>query len=97
MTTQRDMIDKCGKVANTAKIAQGTRCSKKAEIIIHPKGEPSQKKKIIRVGYRKVSFTFEENKDFTLLVVKGMGKNPLMLLTNLKVETEEDALGIMEI
>jgi len=96
MTSKRDMIDEEGKVGNIAKIAKGTRCSRKAEVIIHPKGEPPQKK-IIKVGYQKVSFTFEEDKDFTLVVVKGMGKEPLMLLTNLKVKMGEDALGIMEI
>ena len=47
------MIDKCEKVGNIAKIAEGARCSKKAEIIIHPKGESPQKK-IIKVGYKKV-------------------------------------------
>jgi len=50
MTTKRDMIDKVGRVRNIARIAQNTRCSKRAEIIIHPKGEPPQKK-IIRIGY----------------------------------------------
>ncbi len=96
MTTKRDMIDRQGRVRNIARIAQNTGCSKRAEIIIHPKGEPPQKK-IIRIGYQEVSFTFQEDKDFTLLVVKGMGKKPLMLLTNLKVKTGEDALSIMEI
>jgi len=96
MMSKRDMIDRQGRVRNIAKIAQNTRCSKGAEIIIHPKGEPPQKK-IITVGYQKVSFTFEEDKDFTLVVVKGMGKEPLMPLTNLKVKTGEDALTIMEI
>ncbi len=30
-------------------------------------------------------------------IIKVMGKKPLMLLTNLKVETAEDSLKIMEI
>jgi len=96
MTTQRDMINRQGRVRNIAKIAKDTRCSKKAEITLHPRGESPQKK-IIRVGYQKVSFTFEENKEFTLVVIKGMGKQPLMLLTNLKVENAEDTFTIMEI
>lgn len=96
MMSLRDMIDTEKRVRNIAAIARGTRCSKKAEIVIHPKGEPV-KKKTIRIGFEHVSFTFEENKELTLVVIKGMGKKPLMLLTNLKVETAEDTLKIMEI
>jgi len=54
------MIDRRGRVRNIAKIAKDTRCSKKTEITLHPK-EESPQKKIIRVGYQKVSFTFKEN------------------------------------
>lgn len=96
MTTQRDMIDRGGKTRNMAKIAKGTSCPKKVEITIHPEGERPQKK-IIRIGYQKVSFTFKKDKDLTLVVVKGMGKQPLMLLTNLLVKNIEDALRTMEI
>lgn len=96
MTTRRDMTDAEGKVRNMAAIANGTRCSKKAEITIHPKGEPPQKK-TIRVGFQRVSFTLEEDQELSLVVAKGMGEKPLMLLTNLKVKTAEDALRIMEI
>jgi len=96
MMSLRDMIDAEKRVRNIAAIARGTRCSKKAQIVIHPKGEPVRKK-TIRIGFQHVSFTFEENKELTLVVIKGMGKKPLMLLSNLKVETAEDALKIMEI
>lgn len=96
MMSLRDMIDTERRVRNIAAIARSTRCSKKAEIVIHPKGEPV-KKKTIRIGFQKVSFTFEKNKELALVVIKGMGKKPLMLLTNLKVETAEDALKIMEV
>ena len=50
-----------------------------------------------RIGFQKVSFTFKEDKKLTLVVIKSMGKEPIMLLTNLKVEKDEDALWIMEI
>ena len=96
MMSKRDMIDRQGRVKNIARIAQDTKCPKKAEIIIHSKGEPPQKK-IIRIGYQKVSFTFKEDKDLSLVVVKGMGKEPLMLLANPIVKNTEDALGVMEI
>lgn len=69
---------------------------KEQRLLFIPRESPPQKK-IIRIGYQKVSFTFKEDKDFTLVVVKGMGKKPLILLTNLEVKTEEDALGVMEI
>ena len=96
MMSLRDMINAEKRVRNIAAIARGTRCSKKAQIVIHPKKEPV-KKKTIRIGFQYVSFTFEENKELTLVVIKGMARKPLMLLSNLKVETAEDALKIMEI
>jgi len=96
MTTQRDMINSEGRKQNIAKIAKGTRCSKKVEITIHPKGD-FPRKKMARIGFQKVSFTFKEDKKLTLVVIKGMGKEPIMLLTNLKVEKDEDALWIMKI
>ena len=96
MTTKRDMIDRQGKVRNIASIAQGTRCSQKAEVTVHPKADFPQRK-TIRIGYERVSFTFEESRDLTLVVIKGFGKEPIMLLTNLKVESPEDALTIIEI
>ena len=96
MTTKRDMIDRQGKVRNIASIAQGTRCSQKVEVTVHPKADFPQRK-TIRIGYERVSFTFEESRDLTLVVIKGFGKEPIMLLTNLKVESPEDALTIIEI
>ena len=56
MTTQRDMINSEGRKQNIAKIAKGTRCSKKVEITIHPKGD-FPRKKMARIGFQKVSFT----------------------------------------
>ena len=39
MTSQRDMIDGKGQVRNIAAIAQSTRCTRKVELTIHPKGD----------------------------------------------------------
>lgn len=78
--TQRDMIDAAGRVRNIAAMAKSTRCSKKAEVSIHPKEEPAHSK-TIRVGFQRVSFTLREDMKLTLVVVKGMGEKPLMLLT----------------
>ncbi len=96
MTSQRDMIDRQGRVRNVAAIAQSTRCAKRVELTIHPKGDIPQRK-IIKVGYQRVSFTFEQDKNLILVVVKGLGRKPLMLLTSLEVSDSQDALGIMEI
>jgi len=73
MTSQRDMIDQGGTVRNIVKIAQSTRCPKRAELVIHFKGE-ALRRKTIKVGYQKVSFTFQENKHLALVVIKGLGK-----------------------
>lgn len=62
MMTQRDMIDLEGRVRNIAAIANGARCSKKAEITIHPKGEPIQKK-TIRIVFRKYSLLSKKIKN----------------------------------
>ena len=58
MTTQRDMINSEGGKQNIAKIAKGTRCSKKVEITIHPRRDLSRKK-MARIGFRKImSYNF---------------------------------------
>jgi len=51
MMTQRDMLDAEGRVGNIAAMARSTRCSKKVEISIHPKGEPLHSK-TVRVGFQ---------------------------------------------
>jgi len=96
MSSQRDMIDKKGQVRNIAAIAQSTRCARKVELTIHPKGDIPQRR-TIKIGYQKVFFTFQKDKELTLVVVKGLGKKPLMLLTTLEVASSQDALRIMEI
>ena len=39
MTSPRDMINRQGQVRNIAAIAQSTRCAKRVELTIHPKGD----------------------------------------------------------
>ncbi len=78
------MILNDGQSKNTLKIAERCYCPYKRELIIQKDGK--SKKKIVSMGYRKVKLPFN-NKELYLVVVKGFGEKPLMLLTNLKVET----------
>jgi len=54
------------------------------------------KEKMLHVGWVKARFSFEEL-PVTMVVIKGYGELPLMLITNLEVTHFTDALNILEI
>jgi len=49
----------------------------------------------IKFGYQRV-FLPKENKELTMVVAEGFGKEPMMLLTNVEVKNSSDALQIIE-
>ncbi len=75
-------------------LAKSCRCRRKARLNLCKEGEVP-KEKDLYLGSRRVKLPFS-NTHLTLVVVKGYGKNPLMLLTNLE-RADEDPLGILEI
>jgi len=86
----RDLILKDGQKKNSLKIAWGCHCPEQRELKIEKDGEV--KKKTISVGQIAVKLPFSEQ-TLALVVVKGFGEKPMMLLTNVAIKS----LGVMRI
>ena len=86
----RDLILKDGQKKNSLKIAWGCHCPHQRELKIEKDGE--SKKKTISVGQIRVKLPFS-GKPLWLVVVKGFGEKPMMLLTNVVVKSQ----GVMRI
>ncbi len=86
----RDLILKDGQKKNSLKIAWGCHCPHQRELTIEKDGET--KKKTISVGQIRVKLPFAGQPLF-LVVVKGFGEKPMMLLTNVAVKSQ----GVMRI
>jgi hypothetical protein len=86
----RDLILKEGQRKNSLKIAWGCHCPHQREVTIEKDGET--KKKTISVGRMKVKLPFS-GQPLWLVVVKGFGEKPMMLLTNVAVKSH----GVMRI
>ena len=89
----RDLILKNGQKKNSLKIAWGCHCPHQRELRIEKDGET--KKKTISVGQIGVKLPFSGQPLF-LVVVKGFGEKPMMLLTNVAVKSER-VMRILEI
>jgi len=86
----RDLIVKDGQKKNSLKIAWGCHCPHQRELTIKKDGET--KKKTISVGQMRVKLPFSGQALF-LVVVKGWGEKPMMLLTNVAIPSQ----GVMRI
>jgi len=86
----RDLILEDGQKKDALKLAWGCHCPQQREVRIEKEGE--SKKKTISVGQRRVRLPFSQQPLF-LVVVKGWGEKPMMLLTNVAVRSE----GVMRI
>ncbi len=86
----RDLILEDGQKKNALKIAWGCHCPHQRELKIEREGET--KKKTISVGQRRVKLPFSPQ-PLCLVVVKGWGEKPMMLLTNVEVKPQ----GVMRI
>jgi hypothetical protein len=87
---ERDLILKDGRKVNSLKIAWGCHCPHQTEVRIEKEGET--KKKLISLGHIGVTLPFDEQELF-LVVVKGFGEKPMLLLTNVNVRS----VGVMRI
>jgi len=81
---ERDLILDKGQKRNALKIAWECHCPHPREVTIEKEGE--SKKKIILVGHLKVKLPFDKQ-TLSLVVVKGFGEKPMMLLTNFNVKS----------
>jgi len=86
----RDLILKDGRKRNSLKIAWGCHCPEQRELKIEKEGET--RKKTISVGQIGVKLPFSEQ-SLALVVVKGFGEKPMMLLTNVALKSQ----GVMRI
>jgi len=80
----RNLILDKGQKRNALKIAWGCHCPHQREVTIEKEGE--SKRKIISVGHLKVKLPFDKQ-TLSLVVVKGFGEKPMMLLTNVNVKS----------
>ncbi len=90
---KRNFILKDGQKKKALKIAWGCHCSHRRELIIRKGGQ--EQKKTISSGHIAVRLPFH-GEWLWLVVVKGYGGEPLMLLTNLRVD-RLGALRVLEI
>ena len=86
----RDLVLEDGQKKNSLKIGWGCHCPHRRELKIEKDGET--KKKTISVGQIRVKLPFS-GKSLSLVVVKGWGEKPMMLLTNVVVNSQ----GVMRI
>jgi hypothetical protein len=86
----RDLILRGGAKRDVLKIAWGCHCLQQREMTIRKDGET--RKRAISVGHRRVKLPFYPRWLFWV-VVKGFGEKPLMLLTDVEVES----LGAMRV
>ena len=87
---KRDLILNDGQKRNALKIAWECHCRHSREVTIEKEGE--SKKRIIWVGHVEVRLPFDKQ-TLSLVVVKGWGEKPMMLLTNVDVKS----LGVMRV
>jgi hypothetical protein len=81
----RDLIDKDGYKINSLQMASCYRCRHQAKIVRIKKG----KEKIYHLNYGMLPVRLPWNDTpLFMVIIKGFGKKPMMLLTNLKVETK---------
>lgn len=81
-TGERDLVLSDGKRRSCLSIALGYNCKHKRRLVVNRDG--LKEKKVIFLGYEPVKLSFSDERLY-LVVVKGYGEKPLMLLTNLKV------------
>ena len=87
---QRDLILRDGRKEKAFRIGWRCHCPEQRELTVQKDGDRS--KKMISVGQVQVKLPFRDE-PLTLVVVKGFGGSPLMLLTNLEVKK----LGVIRI
>jgi len=81
-TGERDLVLSDGKRRSCLSIALGCNCKHKRRLVVDRDG--LKEEKVISLGYEPVKLPFSDEQLY-LVVVKGYGGRPLMLLTNLRV------------
>ena len=87
----RNLRDVRGKVRNSMALANAMRCREAVEIVTEDQG--TRKRHRVWIGCRRVRLPRREDW-LTLVVVKGFGEKPMLLLTDVEVKTLRVALEI---
>lgn len=91
---KRDLKEEeSGRKVRSLTMAKKCPCRYRAKVTI--RGEVFKEKEL-HIGWKRVKFTFNDT-PLALVVVKGYGELPLMLITNLEVKDEVDSLHILEV
>ena len=90
---QRDLMLRDGRKQKALRIAWRCQCPERREVTVQRDGQKS--KKMISVGQVSVKLPFRDE-PLSLVVVKGFGESPLMLLTNLELK-KVGVIRILEI
>lgn len=96
MLGKRLFIVEDGKKLKTKSIAYRYNCPYQVELNIRDKDDTLKKRKV-HLGSVRVKFPFFNNQWFYLLIIKGKGKEPIVLLTTEEIKDEKDALRVLEI
>ena len=89
LTSKRKMLFK-GKKKNILDVANGRKGKYKMNVI--RKNKENQE---LYVSYTRVNMIDKEQEEFTIVFVYGLGKEPMMLITNIDVKDGNDAITIV--
>ena len=87
----RNLRDGRGKVGNSLRMANGVRCSEQVEIVTEDQGV--SKRHRLRIGRKSVKLPKREEW-LTLVVIRGFGEKPMLLLTNAEDQSNRAILEI---
>lgn len=78
LTGERNLRDERGRIRNSLTMACGMRCRETLEFVTDEQGV--NRRRQVRIGYRTVRLP-EREEQLTLVVIKGFGEKPMLLLT----------------
>lgn len=81
-----------GQLRNVLGVARHCQLTEEMEVAFNQFGQETKKK--VKIGSRIIKLPFSPNQELIMVVIKGFGTEPLMLLTTLKNKTAEEILEI---
>lgn len=81
-----------GELRNVLAVARRCHLTEEIEVSFNRYGQEEKLK--VKVGSRTIKLPFFEERELTLVVIKGFGREPMMLLTTLTSKTPEEILEI---
>jgi len=91
LTSLRDIIHN-GELKNVLEVARRCHLTEEIEVSFNQYGQETKKK--VKVGSRIIKLPFCAERELMLVVIKGFGQEPMMLLATLMDKTPEEILEI---